>query len=266
MIDSFSVDARIVNCQFIANTTFGAPIISHRNGAVTIVNTSVISNLMVTSDPAVLAGFSGGGSQFTLINSTIAGNRCNSGPTAGLRANIPSVFLVRNCILWGNEAGSLMDERAQVQVSAFGSRLDYCRVQGWLGQIQGTATSSANPMLTDLNGPDDLFGTGDEDVRLLPGSSAIDAANNFYVWPDIADLDNDGDTAEPTPFALGGALRFIDDPATADTGLGTPPLADIGAFEFGTPAAPCRADYNTDGVVNSQDFFDFLAEFFVGCP
>jgi hypothetical protein len=27
-------------------------------------------------------------------------------------------------------------------------------------------------------------------------------------------------------------------------------------------AAPCPADFNTDGVVNSQDFFDFLNQFF----
>ncbi len=28
----------------------------------------------------------------------------------------------------------------------------------------------------------------------------------------------------------------------------------------------CTADFNHDGVVNSQDFFDFLAAFFAGCP
>jgi hypothetical protein len=28
----------------------------------------------------------------------------------------------------------------------------------------------------------------------------------------------------------------------------------------------CLADFNHDGVVNSQDFFDFLAVFFAGCP
>jgi len=30
------------------------------------------------------------------------------------------------------------------------------------------------------------------------------------------------------------------------------------------PSAPCAADFNQDGVGNSQDFFDFLAAFFAG--
>jgi hypothetical protein len=30
-------------------------------------------------------------------------------------------------------------------------------------------------------------------------------------------------------------------------------------------AMPARADYNGDGTTNSQDFFDFVTEFFAGC-
>ena len=35
---------------------------------------------------------------------------------------------------------------------------------------------------------------------------------------------------------------------------------------FSRPSGPCIADFNGDGLVDSQDFFDFLNAFFVGSP
>lgn len=40
-----------------------------------------------------------------------------------------------------------------------------------------------------------------------------------------------------------------------------------GGWDLTIYAGPeCPADFNNDGVVNSQDFFDYLAAFFAGCP
>ncbi|MBC7771796.1 MAG: hypothetical protein H7210_04830 [Pyrinomonadaceae bacterium] len=42
--------------------------------------------------------------------------------------------------------------------------------------------------------------------------------------------------------------------------------AAVGIRVIGTPVPTCRADFNGDTVVNSQDFFDFLAAFFAETP
>jgi hypothetical protein len=51
-----------------------------------------------------------------------------------------------------------------------------------------------------------------------------------------------------TADALGNP-RFLDDPATADTGAGAPPIVDMGAYEFGGPAGPCSPDATPPTIV-----------------
>ena len=60
------------------------------------------------------------------------------------------------------------------------------------------------------------------DLRLQPGSPAIDAGTS--------------DGTPTTDFECGGR---VDDPATANTGAGTPDYFDIGAFEFGATTGAC---------------------------
>ena len=59
---------------------------------------------------------------------------------------------------------------------------------------------------------------GEYDFSLSPGSPLIDAGDNAAV-PESVDTD------------LAGDARFVDDPATPDTGSGTAPIVDIGAYE-----------------------------------
>jgi len=82
----------------------------------------------------------------------------------------------------------------------------------------------------------DGWGIGDNndygELQLLPGSPCIDAGDNNSVPADRTDLDGDGNTVEPTPWALDAGLRFVDDVVTADRGNGMPPIVDMGAYEF----------------------------------
>ena len=77
---------------------------------------------------------------------------------------------------------------------------------------------------------------------------------------DEFDLDQDGDTDEPIPFDLDGNPRFVDDPDTDDTGHGTPPIVDMGAYEF---QVPCAADLDGDGDTDQADLGILLSDW--GC-
>jgi predicted outer membrane repeat protein len=106
----------------------------------------------------------------------------------------------------------------------------------------GTGNLNANPLFEDADGADDTYGTEDDDLRLSFGSPCIDAGDNTVVT---------------TPTDLDGNPRFQDDPATPDTGNGTPPLVDMGAYEY----QPCPGDINGDGFRNVSDFTLFAAAY-----
>jgi hypothetical protein len=78
----------------------------------------------------------------------------------------------------------------------------------------------ADPNFVNATGPDGIYGTEDDDLRLLPGSPCIDAGDNADV---PADVNTD----------LAGNPRFFDDPNTIHaTGSGKPPIVDMGAYEY----------------------------------
>ncbi len=111
------------------------------------------------------------------------------------------------------------------------------------------ASSADSAGLVNPSGADGTPGTADDDLRLAPGSPAIDAGNNALLPAGIA-LD------------LAALPRFADDPATPDTGPGPAPIIDIGAHEF-QPTTPCNpADLAPPfGQLTFADISTFLAAF-----
>ena len=102
-----------------------------------------------------------------------------------------------------------------------------------------------------------------QDYHISAGSPCIDVADNTAVPPDEFDLDGDFDTTEPIPFDLDGNPRFVDDPNTADNGVGDPPIVDMGAYEF--QVVTCPADIDGSGAVDVKDLL-FLLGAWGPCP
>jgi parallel beta-helix repeat protein len=154
-------------------------------------------------------------SSFT--NCIISGNNANTG---GGMYNYYSYPTVANCIFWVNSDSGGMDESAQIHGGP--PAVDYSCIQGWTGALGGTGNIDDDPL---------FVGPGVGDLRLLPTSPCIDAGCNPAVTADTPDLDGDGNTTEPIPWDLNGNPRFVDQADVPDTGYGTAPIVDMGAYE-----------------------------------
>ena len=220
----------LTNCTFSENSAAG------NGGGMynAVLSTTTLTNCTFRANSAGFGGgmYNTGFGTTTLSNCTLSGNSAGSGGgmyNCGDRINP----VVTNCILWNNRP----DEIVNVGGAATTVRFSDVR-GGW----EGLGNIDADPLFVDpANG----------DLRLSPGSPCIDAADNTAV-PKGIETDLDGNP------------RFVDDPATPDTGVpggaGGDAIVDMGGYEF--PCDPC--DMNCDGQVNAFDVEPFLDLLFGG--
>jgi hypothetical protein len=105
-------------------------------------------------------------------------------------------------------------------------------------------------------------------------SNGSETQDNVYL---LRDLDGSGDflqQGETTAFQQGNAdgfaenvraIQFIAPPGCAPDWNHDGTVNSQDFFDFLAGFFNSNADYNGDGVTNSQDFFDFLSGFFAGC-
>lgn len=144
-----------------------------------------------------------------LTNCTIAST--TAAPGDSILGRDIADLKVTNSIIWAGSSQPIVVDPPSV----FYPIITYSNIRGgWSGQ----GNIDADPMFVSA-----------EDYRLLPASPSIDAGDNRAIQITALDLD--------------GGPRFVDDPATPDTGVGPPPVVDMGAYE-----ACFGPDSDGDGV------------------
>ena len=128
-------------------------------------------------------GISCNSSDPALTNCTFTGNwapegnalACNSRGQTGQSA----VGLI-NCILWDGGNEIWINDRSTINIS-------YSNIQGgWPGE----GNIDADPLFMDPQGPDNIPGTEDDNLRLAPSSLCVDGGDPEYMpGPDETDLD-----------------------------------------------------------------------------
>jgi predicted outer membrane repeat protein len=228
----------ISHCIFTGNSA------SEKGGGIRVTSASpTIDHCTFTSNSGGQGGGgigAGSGSGFTVSNSTFRSNSTVSTSGAGLET--ASGVTAVNCVFQNNSGNGLLyilggivinstftgntsygvafDQDGTVVNSilwvdaidevfvGFGTiNITYSDVGG--SGFSGTGNKNANPLFVNA-------GTGD--LRLGSGSPAVDAGNNAGVPGGI--------TTD-----LNGLPRFFDDPSVPDTGAGSPPIVDMGAYE-----------------------------------
>ena len=200
-----------------------------------LIDCEIVGNLSSWSDyPAGVRVHTSSGQWARISGCTIHGNRWDpSQRGAGIYVDGSSDggLRVENTILWMNQAAGQVDEEDQLYAEPDDVlRVEYCCIMG-LATITGPGNHGQDPLFVDPLGPDGIAGTADDDLRLGFGSPCADAGSNLLVPPDYGDVDRDGNPNEITPLDLGHLRRFRDDPDVTDTGVGPPPIVDMGAHE-----------------------------------
>ncbi len=228
LIAQATMPFRIDRCAFAGNSTSGGGAVGLYYAGPTIVNG------LFTGNEAALGTFAGGGalaayhqSLPTLVNCTMV---ANSGGLLGgaVYDDGTSTTRVLNSILWANTPDQTAGDPVVI----------YSNVQGGSA---GTGNINAPPIFGGAAGP---YAPG-------AGSPGIDAGSNFLVPAGV--------TTD-----LAGDPRFVDDPATANSGAGAGPLVDMGAYEF--QGAPCYPDCDASGGLSVNDYICFQTRFALGDP
>jgi predicted outer membrane repeat protein len=213
----------VTNCVFNKNRAEIGGGMCNRAGASPTVTNCVFFGNEVEGDDG--GGMYNDESSPTIINCTFCQNESEDDRGGAIYNRRNSNAKISNCIFWFNDA-----ERAGDEIYNDGSKptFSYCCIRGGLNgsrcggddSVDGGGNISDNPGFYSNSNPagaDRIWGTSDDSLRLAGDSPCIDAGDNIAI-------------SEPGDIA--GNTRKLDAPNATDTGNGTAPTVDMGAYEY----------------------------------
>ena len=248
-------DLTLVNCVFYRNDSTG------QGGGIAITSCDEFKaiNCVISENSA----YKGGGvknlgsetAEFT--NCTFTRNSATYG--GGMYSALTITPKLTNCIFWDNSASGPGDEIYNYSAGT-DPNFSYCDIEGGINgskcggydSTDGGGNINSYPNFLkpdDPNGLDDKFFTTDDGLGLGLVSPCIDAGDN-----DAVSESND----------IIGTSRKINDPNTTDTGNGTSPIVDMGAYEYDPDVSHHKVIYvdknrtggNKDGTSWTDAFVD----------
>ena len=192
-------DPTFLNCEIRENLGGQGAGIYCENGLPQFVNCVVDNNLSSTDGGGIYVLW--GAPSF--VNCTIADN--GAAVEGGGLKNEGGWPMLANCVAWNNFPEQIVD-------SAGTTVATYSDVQGsW----PGAGNIDADPLF-------EAPGSPDYNYRQTASSPVCDAGDNYALPPEILT-------------DILGYERFQDNESVPDTGSGTPPIVDMGAYEWCVP-------------------------------
>ncbi len=232
VMNQASSSPELRNVAFFGNKAgFGGGLYNLASSNPLLVNVVFSGNLASGVGGGAGGGMLNNGSSPTLTNVTLSGNMAAGSiqMAGGILNGNNSSPLLANVILWGNVASTFKEV---MNIGPSTPQISFSLIEGSGGSGSGWNTAfgvdggnnlDSDPLFVDPDGADNVPGTLDDNLRLQGASPAIDAGNNTAAGLGLVSTD------------LDGALRFIEDPLTPDTGAGLAPIVDLGAYEFRRP-------------------------------
>ncbi|MEN6426504.1 MAG: lamin tail domain-containing protein [Phycisphaerales bacterium] len=177
---------RIVSCIFAGNharSNGGA--IYNRENAAAVVNCVFTGNSAHDNGGALYCNQTDEGP--ALLNCTLVGNRAELEGGAIYVEDRTNPNLL-NCIIWANRGEAGDSETSQIFATA--PTLRHCCVENWTGQWGDMSNHGLDPQFVDADGPDDVAGTTDDNLRLMGTSPCINAGlSEMRSDPFLTDCD-----------------------------------------------------------------------------